>query len=387
MRILLSCLQSEKDHPLPAYDFWRPYFLRGCEESGIECVEIPGVDWAEGLLYPRGDALGAWQARTWQAVLQFVRREQAKSPVHLFLTYLYPKQVEPAAIEELQRIGIPCVNFFCDNVREFRKVPDEYRPFALHWVPEYEALPMYDRAGLPHIHAPMPCWVPPQLRSVPLRETEPPTFIGSADVVRRDLIGRAVQAGADLVVRGAGWTPGDHDRRAARSVRKLTTIVGNQVSLARQHGLSALCHKVADRLLPLQPPPLRPEALKPFVSRDEYVRITRESVVAVGINRVPTAQASNRKPLAYSRLRDIEAPMLGACYLTEWTAGLEKLYEPGREVECYRTAEEMSFKIGELKRDPVRRRRMRESAQRRALSDHSITRTLMRICSRLAVGR
>ena len=36
MRILLSCLQSLKRRPIPAYDFWRLYLTKGCEEAGIE---------------------------------------------------------------------------------------------------------------------------------------------------------------------------------------------------------------------------------------------------------------------------------------------------------------------------------------------------------------
>src|SRR6266513_2305327 len=136
MRILLSCLQSLKRHPLPAYDFWRPYFVQGCEEAGIECAEVPGVDWAEGLIHPPGEDLEEWRARTWETVLAFVRKEHGRHPILFFLSYLYPKQVDPTAIKELHRMGIPTVNFFCDNVREFDRVPPEYSPFALHWVPE-----------------------------------------------------------------------------------------------------------------------------------------------------------------------------------------------------------------------------------------------------------
>jgi len=152
-------------HAIPAYQFWRGYFLHGLQEAGHQVVEVPDVDWAEGLTYPRGDALDRWRARTWEAVDAFVRREHPQRPIDLFLGHLYPKQVEASAIHELQRLGIPCVNYFCDNVREFAEVPAVYRPFALHWVPELEALPMYRRAGLAHIHAPMPCWVPPRLGS------------------------------------------------------------------------------------------------------------------------------------------------------------------------------------------------------------------------------
>src|SRR5207247_876218 len=117
----------------------------------------------------------------------------------------YPRQVDVTAIRELQRRGIPCVNFYCDNVREFSKVPAAYQPFALHWVPEFEALPMYRAAALPFVHAPMPCWIPTEFREKPATETEPPTFIGSSDTLRRDLLARALQGGADFFVRGVGW--------------------------------------------------------------------------------------------------------------------------------------------------------------------------------------
>ena len=172
MRIVLSCLQSLRRHHVPAYDFWRPHFVNGCEEAGIEYLEVADVDWAEGLVHGVGPELNAWKARTWDRVMTFVRKEHARHPIDAFLGYLYPRLVDTGCIDDIQRLGIPCVNFFCDNVREFVEVPRAYRPFALHWVPEYEALPMYRKAGLAHLHAPMPCWVPPALRTVPAVATD-----------------------------------------------------------------------------------------------------------------------------------------------------------------------------------------------------------------------
>ncbi len=176
MRILLSCLQSLKRHRLPAYGFWRSYFVHGLLEAGHEVVEVPNVDWVEGITYPNGNELDSWRSRTWEIVNTFVQRELTKRPLHLFVGYLYPKQVEVSAIRDFQQRGIPCVNFFCDNVRQYVKPPAEYAPFALHWVPEFEALRMYRKASLPFIHAPMPCWISEELRNLAFLETEPPTF-------------------------------------------------------------------------------------------------------------------------------------------------------------------------------------------------------------------
>jgi len=379
MRVLLSCLQSPIRHAVPAYEFWRNYFLYGLREAGHEVVEVPNVDWAEGLTCADAGALNRWRARTWGAVDDFVRREHACKPIHLFLGYLFPQQVEPAAIRELQRKGIPCVNFFCDNIRDFDKVPAAYQPFALHWVPEFEALPMYRRAGLPYIHAAMPCWVPAELRSLPSAESAQATFVGSADELRRDLLGRALDGGADFVIHGVGWLAEESAAGKSKHDRTIGRILQNQINLVRERGWIALTRKLDARLRPLRSPPILPVHLGSAVSDAEYIRLARESIVTIGVNRVPTATRSPRKPLVYSRLRDIEAPMLGACYLTEWTAGLERLYELGAEIECYRTADELSEKLNELRRDPARRAGMRARAQTRALSEHSVARSIARI--------
>jgi spore maturation protein CgeB len=121
------------------------------------------------------------------------------------------------------------------------------------------------------------------------------------------------------------------------------------------------------------------------VSDDEYLRISREAVVTIGVSRVSTTKASDRKPIVYSRLRDVEAPMLGACYLTEWTEDVAALYELGTEIETYRTAEELAAKLRDLQRDPMRRSAMRRLAQRRALDEHQIPRTLGKIQSLLGL--
>jgi hypothetical protein len=385
MKILVSCLQSRKSHAIPAYGFWRTYFVRGLEEAGHQVLEVDEVDWAEGLTYPAGAALDAWRARTWERVLAFVREEQGRDSVQLFIGYLYPEQVDGTAIQELQRMGIPCVNFFCDNVREFARVPSEYRPFALHWVPEWEALPMYQAAGLAHVHAPMPCWIPSQLRNVPSQESEPPTFVGSADILRRDLLARALQAGADFTIRGRGWTgaAGMHEEERMQS-RSPRTLIANQVASVRRHGVAAIMRKIESHVRPLPGVQISKSRIREQpVTEHEYMRVTREAMVTIGINRVPAARAPRDRPLAYSRLRDIEAPMLGACYLTEWTKGLETLFELGTEIETYRTAEELSTKLAELRKSPVRRLSMRRRGQLRALHDHSVTCSIERICQKL----
>lgn len=385
MRILLSCLQDLKPHAIPAYGFWHRYFVQGLIEAGHAVVEAPNVDWAEGLTNSGNPELQEWRARTWEKFEQFVRQEHKKNPIHLFVSYFYPKQVEVAVVHKLQTLGIPCVNFFCDNVRDFTAIPAEFRSFDLHWVPEFEALPIYQKASLPYVHAAMPCWISPELRNTPKAETEPCTFIGSADDLRRELVGSALKHGADFVVRGQGWLDAVGSAKSQYHTKSMVGLFYNQIDLVRNHGLSGLLRKIETRLRPLQLPHIPRARIKPMPSDSDYVRITREATITIGVSRVATANRSMRRPLCYSRLRDIEAPMLGACYLTEWSPGLGQMYELGNEIETYRTPEELSSKLGQLQQDHVRRTAMRERAQRRALAEHTIAHSIARIAAYLGL--
>lgn len=390
MRVLLSCLQATRRHPISAYQFWDLYFKRGLEEAGWEWVEVPDVDWAEPLAFDERDheAIARWRERTWEQVVDFARREHVVRPLDMFLGYLYPRHVDVGAIGELQRLGVPCVNFFCDNVREFRQVPDEYRCFDLHWVPECEAVSMYRRAGLPCVHAAMPVWVPPERRRWDHEERYGPTFIGGRDVQREQLFAAALAAGADIRLRGPGWnsneTPKVETLHTKGSSVRLIDRVKNQGRDLKRFGPLGLLWKMTYRFQE----PITEDAflghVDPAAFGEAYAEVTQQARITIGVNRYPSYYHPFGSPGRYSRLRDIEAPMLGACYLTEWAEGIDGMYEIGKEVETFRSAAELVEKISALNADPARRRSMRRLGQERALTDHSVPRSLQRIAA--AIG-
>ena len=389
MRIFLCCQQSIRRHAVPAYSFWADYFRGALAEAGHTLIEAPACDWAAGLLSPEELAAAGWADRTWTAALDFIRREQARAPIDFFLGYLFPQQVLPTAIAEIRALGIPCVNFFCDNVREFRRVPAAYHAFDLHWVPEHKALPLYARDRLPVLHAPMACWVPPSQRIPVASETLPVTFIGTRDEQRERLFAAAFTLGLSAELRGPGW-----DSTASIPVhvppraRSPFILFARQAAFARQHGPRALLRKHFRTLFP--PAPLNfdftPHA-RPAQFGNAYWPALREATVCLGVNRYPSLRFPVDAPDTYSRLRDIEAPMAGACYLTEWTEGLAQLFELGTEIETYRSPSELVEKSRALAADPARRARLRVAGQRRALAEHTIAHTLASIAHRLGCAR
>jgi len=361
-------------------------FRAAFAEAGHACLEAPGCDWAEGLAPQPPEMLAAWREATWQRAVEWIRREHAQRPVDLFLSYLYPGQVQAGGLAELRSLGIPCVNYFCDNVRLFRRVPADYRGFDLNWVPEAAGLELYRLAGLPFLHAPMACWVAPQWRTQPAAETLPPTFVGTRDEQRERLFARAYELGLEMDLRGMGWA-GEAAPWTSPPPGRGFKLVANQWEFASQKGVSALARKLARRLFP--PEPIACD----FASRtkapclgDEYWRVLRECRVCVGVNRYPSPRRPLDRPDCYSRLRDLEAPMAGAAYLTEFAPGLDELYEIGREIEVYRDAGELTDKVASLERDEPRRRLLRAKGQRRALGEHGIAQTISRIARQLGIA-
>ena len=216
MRILLSCLQSEVTYPVPAYKYWERYFAGGITEAGHQWSPVPGVDWGEGLLYGEDPERAAeWRSRVWGETLEYLRRADSATRPDIFLSYLYPWMVDAGAIGEIRRLGIACVNYFCDNVREFVTAPEEYRPFDLHWVPELAATEFYARARMPFIHAAMPAWIPPEQRRWDHEERYGVLFIGSRDRLRERLLYEAISLGAPIELRGPGWPLPDAEPQRA----------------------------------------------------------------------------------------------------------------------------------------------------------------------------
>jgi hypothetical protein len=383
LRILLSFLQDNggQPHPIPAYRFWTYYIKNGIQEAGMQWTEIPGLDWAAGLVpYENDPALQQWQQQAWEKTIKHI--EANRGQIDVFLCYLYPKQIDTGAIKRIKAMGIPCVNFYCDNVRSFTKLPHQFKVFDLVWVPEFEALHLYQNAGVPYINLPMPMWVDPQYRHFNEQETDIISFIGSKDDLRAQLLADAITRGLPIQIRGNGWN--DTSKPTVHSMSPSpSSKIKNQFNLLRNAGIKGFVAYHFQRNKKAIPVDIPVENIFKKPGFDEYIRLSRESMVTLGINRVPTFNTFGKDIITYSRLRDLEAPMLGACYLTEYTAGLPQLYDLGTDIEIYANADELVYKSKELASSKSRRKELRIKGQQRALNSHSIPQSLQLIKTRL----
>lgn len=381
MKIFLSFLQSQKKHPIPAYDFWQYYIKNGIEEAGYEWEEHSDIDWAKGLVPQSKVDLANWKEEVWSKTVRRLKEQ----PVDLFLSYLYPEQIDTSAIQEIKKMGVPCVNFYCDNVRQFGVLPDQFGVFDLNWVPEYKAVKMYQEAGYSHINVPMPMWISPELRIPRSEHNQQVTFIGSKDVQRSRLFEQVLKNSPDidLSIYGAGWSNDASRQLPISSENSTITKFINQFKFISHQGLMAYMHKIAQRNTDTALSEALIAKVKGLIDFDIYNKLTAESMITLGVNRYPSFRFPLNRPDTYSRLRDIEAPMLGTCYLTEYTQGLEELYDIGKEIAVYKDADDLIEKVDELKKNNALRKTLRSEGQKRALTDHTIPQSLNKILQAL----
>ncbi|HTI60954.1 glycosyltransferase [Mucilaginibacter sp.] len=377
MNIFLSFFQSEYRHPIPAYDFWQYYLKNGIEEAGVKWAECPGADWALGLVPKDKHGQQKWKDDTWGKTVEWLK----KNPADIFLSYLYPQQVDISAVKEIQKMGIPCVNFFCDHIRDFKTLPPEFKVFDLTWVPEYQAVDFYKKAKRPFLNLPMPMWVEPKRRVAGEEKLEQVTFIGSRDIQRVLLFEEVMHLDPKLPLKiyGNSWEQGGTAFREPGSGYTLSKKVKYNLDFIKKHGLAAYYRKVEHRGIQKK----LKNNLGPVVNSspgfEDYNLLTTRSMITLGVNRYPSFNFPSSKPGTYSRLRDIEAPMLGACYLTEYASGIAELYDIGSEIATYRNADEMIGKIRQLEADPALRKKLRTNGQKRALRDHTIPNSINKI--------
>ncbi len=69
--------------------------------------------------------------------------------------------------------------------------------------------------------------------------------------------------------------------------------------------------------------------------------------------------------------RVFDVPATGSFCLTDWREQIENLFEPGREVICYRTPEEAEELIRRFLANPAERRTIADAARKRVLAEHT----------------
>lgn len=403
MRIFCA-IRHSNDQALFHGALWSANFYPALSALGHEIVEsqtdllaasrfmaVPGEFTPEEL---------AVRERITDGILAEVREAHRRAPVHLFLSYFYNSHFDPAGFDELRRLGIPSVNFYCNSMHQFDLVAAVASKTDFAWHTEREARPKYIAAGANAV------WVqmganPNLYRPLPSIERHPKLcFVGQCYADRSRWLGALLEAGLPVEIYGAGWIPGvrsssfaDAHRMhlgrslptpgsarsyalAARQTLTREGVIGGFVNIARQMALRR-ANQIQARLLSRHAsPPI------PF---ERMLEVFASSAVCLNFSNVWAEGHVGSRLVPHVRLRDFEAPMARTCYLTGRTDEIAESYRVGSEIDTYSSPEELIDKARFYLANPEVAERLRQAGHLRAVRDHTWVRRFQELFRKVSL--
>jgi len=303
---------------------WRRHFYDGLQ-AALPSVVLPvAVDfaWARPPAQaPQGPSADrdATSERLWDQI----RTAHAARGLDAVISYCFSSDIDPALIERTVELGVPWINFFCDSTYAFDLVEALARVTSLNWFPELAAQARYRALGRPVLCRPYA--VHPAALPESICETAEHAlgFVGAPTGNRVLRLAGLRLFGCRTEVRGEGW--------------QRTTAAPTRV----------------------QQRPLTDDEMAPFLSRCRVV---------LGLNEGRDTQGIYG---SYLKLRDVEFPGYGCCYLTQHNEDVAHAFEVGREVLTFRNAAEAASLVRRSVRHPTQARAIGQAGRGRVLAEHT----------------
>jgi spore maturation protein CgeB len=319
-------------------------------------------------------------------LLDAFRREHARKSFDLFFAYLMDGMIEPGAIDEIRKLGVPTCNFSCNNTHQFDLV-DELSPhfdYSLH--SEKDSTAKFRAIGANPIWFPMAA-NPQYYHPYDVPRALDVTFVGQKYARRPYYIWHLLENGIDVQVYGPGWRlsgDGGHHRGLLRQGRRLQmalrALVASSLDTKAKWSARLAWLDFGERLR------VRYDAnMHPPLSDEEMIRKYSESKISLGFLEVYDEHNPAATVKQHLHLRDFEGPMCGALYLTGYCEELAEFYEPDAEVLVYMNEHEMLDKVRYYLSHLQDAERVRRAGQKRALSCHTYQRRFQDLFSHIGL--
>jgi len=306
-----------------------------------------------------------------EILVEKVRNANREKKVDLFFSYFDDRIVSPDAIEKIKEMEIPTLNFFFDDLHDFHAIENISPAFDYCWTTMKAAVPNYRKVGAKPIYAPAAA-NPTVYKPYPLKREFDVTFVGLCRGERPATVRKILRAGIDIRVWGHGWIRGQPLGASIRSIFSQDSgyfsIRGSIDKLVRDFynyyiGWCGIKGCEIKDLRHIASPPL------PF---EEMVKMYSRSKISLGFGGADTSSELEKpERLRAVKLRDFEAPMSGAFYLTEYRNELENHYNIGDEIVCYHDTEDLIEKIKYYLAHEDEAEAIREAGYQRARRDHT----------------
>lgn len=327
------------------------------------------------FLFPAEEGRRAMQKKNVQLQASFssqmldsFRREHAKRPFDLAFFYLMDGMFDPAVIDEIRRHGVVTTNFSCNNTHQFYLVENISKHFDVNLYSEKDAKAKFDGIGVNSLWWPMAS-NPTYFHPVDVPRTVQASFVGANYALRSRSINYLLNEGIDVQVYGPGWA--EKLDRPLRSTAKryllgIRSLLASSLE-ARSIASAELAEYNFNRLICSS----YPGNLHGPISDDGLITLYSSSQISLGFLEVYEAHNPIAPVKRHLHLREFEAPMSGALYLTGYFDELAELFEPDKEVLTYRDQEEMLSKARYYIANEAEAEKVRHAGRERALRDHT----------------
>jgi hypothetical protein len=285
-----------------------------------------------------------------------IRAAHAGRGLDAVISYCFSSDVDPALIERTVELGIPWINFFCDSTYAFDLVEAVARVVSLNWFPERAADARYRALGRAVLCRPYAVH-PGALPEASCETAEHALgFVGAPTGNRVLRLAALRLLGCPTEVRGEGWKPTNAGPPRPRPARPRPPRFDRRVR-----------GRLGERILQRVLKPLVRGGARPLAD-DEMVSFLSHCRVVLGLNEGRDSQGAYR---SYLKLRDVEFPGYGCCYLTQHNEDVEHAFDVGREVLTFRHLAEAASLVRRSVRHPETARAMGQAARRRVLAEHT----------------
>lgn len=303
-------------------------------------------------------------------LLRQIKAAHTTKPIDLFFSYFTDACIIPEAIDEICKMGIKTINWYCNASYQFDLVSEIAPAYDYCLVPEKFRLDDYRRIGANPIYC-QEAANPSIYKPYPIPQEYDVTFVGQRYGDRPGYIRYLLDKGIDVRVWGLGWCSkpvgifSKNDIFLWRKLAKLRTLYGWKMAAHKLY--QSVCKHLGRQH---NDPQIPSEICGSPLSDEDLIKMYSRSRISLGFSSCGETHRSNERILQV-RLRDFEAPMSSAFYMVEYMKELEELFEVGKEIVCYYDKADLVEKIKYYLSHDSEREEIRRAGYMRAKNDHS----------------
>ncbi|HKZ78741.1 MAG TPA: glycosyltransferase [Pyrinomonadaceae bacterium] len=382
MRIF-TAVRHSNDSRFYYGNLWSRNFYPALRELGHEIVEckvdlLQASDFMHTGCRFTPQEMGV-RGRITEQIIDEVKTAHRQRPINLFLSYFYNAHFDPLGVDEIHRLDIPTVNFYCNSIYQFELVSAIASRVRFSWHPEKNARAQYLKAGA------NPVWVqmaadPKVCHPIPnVARRRRTCFVGQRYCDRDRWLASLARQGVPVDIYGNGWLPdtnSQHEEEKSQGVRWVGSAEANLEVFrknVKQNGLVGGSFRTLRQAFYATETRRLRSVLKPHAKgrAENLSEVLSSYEVVLNFSNVWADGRLGSRLIPHVRLRDFEAPMCRTCYLTGDTDEINEFYEVGREIDTYRTPEELIDKANYYLRHAELAEKLRNQGYRRALRDHT----------------